>query len=203
MKEHEITRAMKDGPEMPAIHLDRLEEKLAGGLQFANLLASMNQENVHENMVLLHSLVEVLVSKGLIHVHELEQRKKALVESFSQNDEQKPRVHLVETPDKYAQDNELVIDCESRYPICKGVCCKLWFALSVQDLQEKIVKWNYSYPYGIAQGQDGYCIHFDHSSYKCTIYENRPLICRTYDCRGDKRIWLDFENRVINPELRF
>jgi hypothetical protein len=25
--------------------------------------------------------------------------------------------------------------------------------------------------------------------------------CRGFDCRNDKRIWLDFENKVINPEL--
>jgi Fe-S-cluster containining protein len=143
-------------------------------------------------------LVEVLVSKGLIHVHELEKRKKALMESFNQSDEQKPRVHLVDTPDKYTQDNEPIVDCANCYPICKGKCCTLWFALSVQDLDEGIVRWNYSYPYGIAQGQDGYCIHFDRSTYKCTVYENRPLVCRTYDCRGDKRIWLDFENKVLN-----
>jgi Fe-S-cluster containining protein len=201
MKEHEITRAIKGGPGISGVHLDGLEKRLAGGLQFANLLTSMNQENLKENMVLLHSLVEVLVSKGLIHVHELEERKKMLIESFKQKDEQVPKVHLVETPDKYAQESVLV-DCASHYPLCKGVCCTMWIVLSVQDLEERIVKWNYSYPYSIAQDQDGYCIHFDRSNCKCTIYENRPLACRAYDCRGDKRIWLDFENKVLNPEMR-
>ncbi|ACK70956.1 protein of unknown function UPF0153 [Gloeothece citriformis PCC 7424] len=27
-------------------------------------------------------------------------------------------------------------------------------------------------------GEDGWCVHFDHSSRKCTIYEQRPLFCR-------------------------
>ena len=35
----------------------------------------------------------------------------------------------------------------------------------------------------------------------CTIYERRPGLCRTYDCRGDTRIWLDFERRIPNPSL--
>ncbi len=182
-------------------HLDELEQKLAGGLQFANLLASMNQESIRGNAVLLNSLVELLISKGLLHLHELEERRKAIAESLSQNEEQMPRVHLIDASDKYAEDSELIVDCESRYPLCRGICCTLWFALSVQDLEERIVRWNYAYPYGIAQDQDGYCVHFERSSYQCTIYENRPLLCRTYDCRSDKRIWIDFESKIINPEL--
>jgi Fe-S-cluster containining protein len=79
----------------------------------------------------------------------------------------------------------------------------LWFALSVQDLAEGVVKWNYSLPYGIAQEPDGYCRHFDKASCQCAIYENRPLICRGYSCAEDKRIWLDFEKKILNPELRF
>ena len=28
-----------------------------------------------------------------------------------------------------------------------------------------------------------------------------PLPCRGYDCRKDKRIWLDFEQRIPNPAV--
>jgi hypothetical protein len=142
----ETPRARKGGHAISGNHLDKLEKDLAGGLQFANLLASMNQENIRENTVLLHSLIEALISKGLIHVHELEERKKMVAESLSQYEEQKPRVHLLDAPDKYVDGSELIIDCESRYSICKGICCTLWFALSVQDLEERIVRWNYAYP---------------------------------------------------------
>jgi Fe-S-cluster containining protein len=181
--------------------LDKLEERLAGGFRFVNLMCSMNQENNKDNKAILYSLVEVLISKGLIHLHELEEREKKIIQSFGQSDEQAPRVHLMETPNKYVQDNQVIIDCKSRLPICKAICCKFWFALSVQDLEERILKWDYSKPYGIAQDQDGYCVHLDRSNFKCTIYEHRPLICRTYECRNDKRIWLDFEKMIINPEL--
>ena len=27
------------------------------------------------------------------------------------------------------------------------------------------------------------------------------VTCRAFDCRADKRIWLDFDNRVINPDI--
>jgi Fe-S-cluster containining protein len=56
-------------------------------------------------------------------------------------------------------------------------------------------------PYLIAQGADGYCRHLDRCTCRCTVREHRPLPCRGYDCRNDKRVWLDFEKRIVNPEL--
>jgi hypothetical protein len=34
------------------------------------------------------------------------------------------------------------------------------------------------------------------------IYLQRPVPCRAYDCRDDKRIWTDFEKKVVSPELQ-
>lgn len=200
MTEHELPEPDRDGSEISRSDLEELEKQLAGGLRFANLLGWASQETAQDSALLLHSLVEVLVSKGLIHLHELEKRKQTLIKSFGQDDEQTPKVYLVDAPDKYAQD-PVHIDCASYHPICRAGCCTLWFALSVQDLDEGIAKWSYSHPYGIAQGPDGFCVHFDHASYRCSIYEKRPLVCRAYDCRADKRIWLDFEKGLLNPEL--
>lgn len=180
---------------------DEIEKKLSKGLIFGNHISSLNREDIKENKALLDSLIETLISKGFIHFHELEERKKKIIQSFNKNDEQMPKIHLVETSDKYLQGNEVSIDCENIHAICGAVCCKLWFALSVQDINEGILKWDYMKPYGIAQDKDGNCIHKDLSHNKCKIYKNRPLVCRTYDCRQDKRIWIDFENKIINQDL--
>ena len=51
------------------------------------------------------------------------------------------------------------------------------------------------------QGEDGYCPPLDRANPQCGVYEDRPFVCRAYDCRKDKRIWEDFEKRTINPEL--
>jgi Fe-S-cluster containining protein len=162
----------------------------------------LNQDDTKANMLLLHTLVEVLVSKGIVHVHELEKRKQVLIESLNEINEQKPQLHLLDAPDKYTiNGDEVVIDCKKNHPICKGMCCTLWFALSVQDLNERIIKWDYLHPYGIAQDQDGYCVHFNRTNYTCNVYRNRPLICRTYNCSEDKRVWIDFSKKIINPEL--
>ena len=34
-----------------------------------------------------------------------------------------------------------------------------------------------------------------------TIRQNRPVPCHTYDCRQDKRIWSNFEERIVSPDL--
>ena len=93
------------------------------------------------------------------------------------------------------------IDCESLLPLCHAACCRLRFALTATDVEKGQVKWNLGQPYMIRQGEDGYCHHFDRGAQHCGLYENRPFVCRAYDCRKDQRIWLDFENRVVSPEL--
>jgi hypothetical protein len=41
----------------------------------------------------------------------------------------------------------------------------------------------------------------ERGSCRCTVYDARPVPCRGFDCREDKRIWRDFEGRVPNPAL--
>jgi hypothetical protein len=74
-------------------------------------------------------------------------------------------------------------------------------ALSTQDVEEGIVKWDLARPYMIARDPDGYCRHLARATCRCTVWEHRPIPCRGYDCRDDARIWLDFEARLINPDL--
>lgn len=35
--------------------------------------------------------------------------------------------------------------------------------------------------------ESGECVYLDDTG-RCTIYNNRPVICRKYDCTGDERI---------------
>ena len=103
--------------------------------------------------------------------------------------------------DKYAFEAGVEIDCENRVHLCKAACCRLPFALSTQDIREGIVRWNLGRPYMIEQGADGYCNHLERGTCGCTIYENRPVPCRAFDCRNDKRIWKDFEKQIPNPAV--
>ena len=75
------------------------------------------------------------------------------------------------------------------------------FALSTQDIEERVMRWDLGQPYVNRVGPDHRCVHQDRASFGCTIYPHRPGVCRVYDCRGDTRIWQDFDKRVINPNL--
>jgi hypothetical protein len=89
------------------------------------------------------------------------------------------------------------IPCAELTPLCGARCCTLSFALSTEDLDEGVVRWDYGQPYLIRQrATDGYCVHNDPESHGCTVHQHRPRVCRSYDCRKDKRIWVDYEQRI-------
>jgi hypothetical protein len=75
----------------------------------------------------------------------------------------------------------------------------LTFPLSIQDIEEGVVRWDYQYPYLNVRKPDGFCIHRG-AKHECSVYQQRPVACRGYDCRSDRRIWLDFEKGVLSPE---
>jgi hypothetical protein len=82
-------------------------------------------------------------------------------------------------------------------PLCQARCCTLSFALSTEDLDEGVIRWDYGQPYLIRQrASDGYCVHNDPDSHGCTVHAFRPRVCRSYDCRKDTRIWADFAQRI-------
>ncbi|GAB4569853.1 MAG: hypothetical protein Kow0047_23240 [Anaerolineae bacterium] len=182
---------------------EALRDELAAGLMYAHSRANANTSKTLEVASFAYALIELLIERELISVEELDERKREvgqrLVEKFV---EKGMGVALTEDEqDKYAYESGVEIDCESRIHLCKAACCRLRFALSVQDLEEGIVKWDLARPYMIRRGAHGYCHHIDPATHRCSIYQNRPLVCRSYDCRNDKRIWEDFENRVVSPRL--
>jgi uncharacterized protein len=46
----------------------------------------------------------------------------------------------------------------------------------------------------MAKAEDGWCEALDRDSLRCTIYDQRPAICRSfdmggYDCRQERAVW--------------
>jgi hypothetical protein len=128
----------------------------------------------------------------------------AAIQQVRENDElETTRLSIGDCEDKY-QAPRSGPDCLSILPICKGRCCTFHFALSSQDLDEGVIRWDYGRPYMIRQRlEDHRCVHSDPAQGCCTVYENRPRPCRVYDCRTDQRIWADFENRILADESPF
>lgn len=157
---------------------------------------------IYEASAHIYSLIELLLAKGIISIEELEERKK-IVGKRLEDSYQKAKIGVrlqQNEVDKYKITEEVKIDCENRKHICRAACCGLTYSLSVQDIYEG-VRWDLGNPFLNARSPDGYCVHLRPDVLECSIYEQRSVSCRNYDCRNDKRIWLDFDKMVINPEL--
>jgi len=185
-------------------HIDQMRQEVARGFLDTHNRTIKNAAKALETASFSYALIELLHEKGIISLEELDERQKVvrkrLVEKFA---EQEIGVVALQDfdQDKYAYDEEVVIDCDSRLHRCRAACCRLDLALSRKDVEEGIVKWDLARPYMIARDPDGYCRHLARDTCRCTVWEHRPIPCRGYDCRKDKRIWLDFEQRLINPDL--
>ena len=179
------------------------DQKLARGLVYVHDALGSNIVSVQEISAQVYALTETLISKGLISLHEVDKRRQNISQQMMADLPQKwlgARM-LADQGNKYDAECEVKIDCENRVHLCKAACCKFGFYLSRQDLEEGIVDWDVGRPYHISQKENGYCKHHDEDGFRCTIRENRPLTCRGYDCRNDKRIWSDFEQKIPNPTL--
>jgi len=184
-------------------HQNHLRQKIADGLLYTHSRVNSNTGKTLEATSFLYALVELLDEKGIITVDELDERKNIVGERLAKEFKEKSMGAVLQDPeyDKYNFQYGAEIDCENRVLLCKASCCRLPFALSRQDIYERIVNWDLGQPYMIEQGEDGYCNHIDRCNLSCTIHKNRPAPCRGFDCRKDKRIWLDFKNKIPNPEI--
>ena len=144
---------------------------------------------------LLRSVVRALAEAGQLDVDAFERRLKAPARRPPGGPE-RAALELGRPIDKDAVASPPDLDCAALLPICGARCCKLTFALGPQDLEEGRVAWSYRRPYRIAAGADHRCVHQDRATGGCTVYEHRPAVCRSFDCRNDPRIWADFERRI-------
>lgn len=135
------------------------------------------------------ALVQVLQWAGVVQPHHLQfmQQLRPAVANR--------RVRLSVVADK-RQVASPDVDCASLIPLCGARCCRRFdIELSRQDVEDGL-RWELEAPYLLArEGQR--CFYLGESG--CTIYERRPAPCRSYDCREDPRVWLDFERRIPAP----
>jgi Fe-S-cluster containining protein len=176
---------------------DALRSDLEEALRFLNHNALASRLANADVVATLHALIDTLVARGVLPPAELERRRQRALDAQKVLLEERPDVRYGEAVDKYALTDLPQIDCASIIPICKARCCTLSVYCSAQDLDERVVQWDYSRPYQLRKRDDGYCAHSEPEARRCGIYDKRPAICRTYDCRQDKRIWADFDKRIL------
>ena len=139
----------------------------------------------------LEFLIDALIMRG-----QLPERFKKVVARIRAD--RAPCVHLAVHGDKYELDSP-EIDCATRIPLCGARCCGFNVALSEQDVREGKVPFVLDRPYELPRDPvTGRCTCMNAGG-ACTIYEVRPGTCRTYDCRKDRRVWIDFDGRIPAP----
>jgi Fe-S-cluster containining protein len=191
---------MKDKKE----DLEALRTELENGLRFLHTLGMQSKIDLIDLTTRVLAITEVLISSGHLDLRAYEQRRELIAKRETERMASANHVAVIlqEAKDKYTLSDLPDLDCKSLHHLCRGRCCVMSFHLSRQDLDERIVQWEYGNPYHIRQRENGYCVHWVPDTYTCGIYEFRPAICRTYDCRNDDRIWKDFERRILADELK-
>ena len=98
---------------------------------------------------------------------------------------------VINSADPYEQSVDPSVQCDS----CEAVCCRLTVVLMPED---RVPAWLIDHDeHGLeilARGEDGWCAAVDPHTFRCTIYEDRPGICRKYamgspSCRDERRKW--------------
>ena len=147
---------------------------------------------------MLNGLGHVLATSQGVSAAAVEQASQAYAQ---QGEQPRFRVRVAPDQDKYGADVAMATaDCANRLAACKGACCTQAFALGTQDLDEGVVRWEYRDPYVNKRTKSGRCVH-QADDLSCAVWAHRPLFCRTYHCRDDTKIWLDFERRIPHPAL--
>jgi hypothetical protein len=183
---------------------EQLRKEVVHGFLDSHTRASKNAGKVLEIASFCYALIELLKEKGIISFEELDDRQevvsKRLVKKFK---EQGLGVVALQdfTENKYEFDEEVQFDCEREMKYCRAACCRFDFALSRQDIEEGIIKWDLGRPYMVARDADGYCRHFDRKTFRCSVWRQRPIPCRGYDCRKDDRVWKSYKKKITSPKL--
>jgi len=178
---------------------------ICSGFLYTHSRLNDNTQKEMLNSSFLFALIEILEKKGVISIDELDEKKKEVAQRLVKKFSESGLGLLYQDPemDKYTFEKVSDVPCTEQIETCKAICCKLPFALSRQDVNEGIIKWEFGRPYVIAHDNDGYCVHLNRRTYACTVHHNRPVPCRGFDCRKSKRwkIWKDFEKRVLDPDF--
>jgi hypothetical protein len=184
-------------------HGDRpLDDDLRWGLIYAHNRANANTGEIEKLTATIEALVELLVASGL-DPERLEEAKAQAAKGVRRRFKERGMATIRQEFDMPKREflGGPEIDCASRVELCGAACCRLGVGLSTEDVREGILRWDPAEPYALERADDGWCVHMERGSCRCTVYDARPVPCRGFDCREDRRIWLDFEGRVPNPGL--
>jgi Uncharacterised protein family (UPF0153). len=180
---------------MPA---NKLERQLERSSFFTHTALGKQADRINELASFLYGLIDVLVKKGITIPEELYLAAEEVRNEMYEKGEQVHAGVGLRIDNESNDQPEVPVNCAERMHICKAVCCKLQFTLSIHEIESGNIKWDLGKPYFIRHEKTGYCSHLHAAKKCCTIYENRPQVCKKYSCAHDTRIWKDFEKMELN-----
>lgn len=91
---------------------------------------------------------------------------------------------------------------------CDAVCCRLTVVVMPTDRVPRhlVARGDHGLEV-MAQNEEGWCVAIDPLRLRCTIYEQRPLICREFEmasgaCRAERATYRDAMTRAIPLTVR-
>ena len=93
--------------------------------------------------------------------------------------------------DPYAESVDPAVQCNT----CEAVCCRLTVVLMPEDhVPTWLIARDERGMETLAKGEDGWCAAVDPHTFGCTIYDERPTICRKFamgspSCRDERHKW--------------
>lgn len=176
----------------------RLERQIERGSFYTHSLVSQISDRLNEIEPFLYGLIDALVARGVLTQDDIVAAGARARDELTEHDEHMNPGLAIRVDGEAA--GPVAVDCARRLPICRSVCCKLSFALSVEEIESGGLRWDLGQPYFIRHEADGYCTHRQTSSGACTVYDRRPVVCKHYSCADDERIWKDFDAMILNTE---
>lgn len=179
---------------------DDRDSQLRGALRRVAAESADTRGRVGELAQTLESLIDILVRAQTLKPAHVAMLKRVARDAQAVRT---PPVELSAVVDKYAEQGDPGVDCAARLHACEARCCAFAVVLSRQDLEEGRVRWDLDHPYRLPRdAADGYCTYLARDGERaggCTNYEVRPATCRSYSCRDDARVWLDFDAMIPAP----
>ncbi|MBX3159321.1 MAG: YkgJ family cysteine cluster protein [Deltaproteobacteria bacterium] len=182
---------------MPSPESVALEQMTRRAMMTVYTMISQRIRDHHHASSDIAALIDLLIANGTISYQEMVERRKAsedrLAKARAENWEG-PQLHVS------APAPEVRIDCDSRQHACQSACCRLYRVnLTAEEVREGQVFWDLAVPYALPRRPNGDCVYLDPTTIKCTIWAQRPSVCRQYSCDKDDQVWADF-NGIISTD---
>lgn len=181
--------------------VEELQRQIERASLFTHTALGESFARTGEGQAFLYGLADVLLTKGYVTEKELAAAVDNVRAELTQRGELSgPGVMVRIDTNEGSNEQTIEVDCSARMHVCKAVCCRLDFALTVPEVESGKVKWDLGRPYFIRHSANGCCSHNDLQTGGCGVYADRPRICRRYSCARDERIWKNFAQMELNTE---